>query len=113
MSSDGILVCGSSGTGNASFEPACPTADPTIASYSASGKRLQVLYRWQAAQCLSANTTVMWTSPDGGTAIVSLNLSMKGIKVTAPESSRFGIVSRGHLTVLPPLLAGNYATIAF
>ncbi len=113
MSSNGILVCGSSGDGNDSFQPACPTADPTIASYSASGKRLQVLYRWQAAQCLSANTTVMWTSPDGSTAIVSLDLSMKGIKVTAPESSRFGIVSGGHLTVLPPLLAGNYATIAF
>jgi hypothetical protein len=113
MSSDGILVCGSSGDGNGSYQPACPTADPTIASYSASGKRLQVLYRWRAAQCLSANTTVMWTSPDGGTAIVSLDLSMKGIKVTAPESSLFGIVSRGHLTVLPPLLAGNYATIAF
>lgn len=113
MSSDGILVCGSSGSGNGSYQPACPTADPTIASYSASGKRLQVLYRWQAAQCLSANTTVMWTSPDGRTAIVSLDLSMKGIKVTAPESSRFGIVSGGHLTVLPPLLAGNYATIAF
>jgi hypothetical protein len=113
MSSDGILVCGSSGGGNGSYQPACPIADPTIASYSASGKRLQVLYRWQAAQCLSANTTVMWTSPDGSTAIVSLGLSMKGIKVTAPESRRFGIVSRGHLTVLPPLLAGNYATIAF
>jgi hypothetical protein len=113
MSSDGILVCGSEGSGNASFQPACPLADPTIASYSARGKRLQVLYRWQAAQCLSANTTVMWTSPDGGTAIASLDLSMKGIKVTAPESSRFGIVSGGHLTVLPPLLAGNYATIAF
>jgi hypothetical protein len=113
LSSDGILVCGSSGDGNASFQPACPTADPTIASYSANGKRLQVLYRWQAAQCLSANTTVLWTSPDGSTAIVSLDLSMKGIKVTAPESSRFGIVSGGHLTVLPPLLAGDYATIAF
>ena len=113
MSSDGILVCGSSGSGNDSFQPACPTADPTIASYSARGKRLQVLYRWPAAQCLSANTTVMWTSPDASTAIVSLDLSMKGIKVTAPESSRFGIVSGGHLTVLPPLLAGDYATIAF
>jgi len=113
MSSDGILVCGSSGDGNGSYQPACPTADPTIASYSASGKRLQVLYRWQAAQCLSANTTVMWTSPDGSTAIASLDLSMKGIKVTAPESSRFGIVSGGQLTVLPPLLAGNYATMAF
>lgn len=113
MSSDGILVCGSSGDGNASYQPACPLADPTIASYSASGKRLQVLYRWQAPQCLSANTTVMWTSPDGRTAIVSLGLSMKGIKVTAPESSRLGIVSGGHLTVLPPLLAGNYAIIAF
>jgi hypothetical protein len=72
-----------------------------------------VLYRWQAPQCLSANTTVMWTSADGSTAIVSLGLSMKGIKVTAPESSRFGIVSGGHVTVLPPLLAGDYATIAF
>lgn len=113
LSSDGILVCGSSGSGNASFQPACPTADPTIASYSATGKLLQVLYRWQAAQCLSANTTVMWTSPDGSTAIASLNLSLKGIKVTAPESSRFGIVSGGHLTVLPPLLAGDYANIAF
>jgi len=113
MSSGGILVCGSSGSGNDSFQPACPLADPTIASYSARGKRLQVLYRWQAAQCLSANTTVLWASPDGSTAIVSLDLSMKGIKVTAPESSRFGVVSGGHLTVLPPLLAGDYATIAF
>jgi hypothetical protein len=113
MSGDGIVVCGSSGSGNGSYQPACPTADPTIASYSATGKRLQVLYRWQAAQCLSANTTVMWTSPDGSTAIVSLDLSMKGIKVTAPESSRFGVVSGGHLTVLPPLLAGSYANIAF
>jgi hypothetical protein len=113
MSSDGIEVCGSSGSGNGSYQPACPTADPTIASYSATGKLLQVLYRWQAAHCLSANTTVMWTSPDGSTAIASLDLSMKGIKVTAPESSRFGVVSSGHLTVLPPLLAGNYANIAF
>ena len=94
-------MCGSQLARQRLVRGACsPSPTRRSLSYSGTtGKRLKALYQWHGPQCLSANTTALWTDSDGSTVIVCLVLSVKGIKVTAlGEQPSIGIVVGGHLT---------------
>lgn len=100
--SDGrTVVCGSNAVG-VSPSGACPDAPPSFVSYpAATGKPLQVLYRYQGS-CSDGQALLLWTDSSGSHAI-GLVLVVKG-KQLLPAS--FGVVAAGHLTPLPALVVG-------
>jgi hypothetical protein len=96
---DGNVVCGSAGGSIVSdVEAKLPLS---YVSYSATGKPLHVIYRYQAP-VLNASLQVLWTDPSGSHAIAQLLIALKGEKVSA--SDKFGVVGGGRFTPLPALI---------
>jgi hypothetical protein len=103
--SDGrTVVCGSDALSNPPGA-ACAVGPPSFVSYStATGKPLQVLYQYRGP-CTQGEAVVLWTDPSGSRAIGVVQL----VNGKQPMVDLFGLVTGGHLTPLPALVAGNDA----
>lgn len=105
VTSQGTVICGTSGGSDISGAEGCAAAPPSFVSYpAATGKPLKVLYRYPG-RCLNGQPIVLWTDPAGSRAIAFLLLALKGKPASAGDL--FGVVGAGGFTPLPPLVTGN------
>ncbi len=83
---------------------------PALVSYSAAtGKMLQVLYRYQS-QCGGGVALPLWTGPSARRVIGLITNPLNG---KAPNSYVFGVIAGGHLRPLPALVDGAAPQTAF
>jgi hypothetical protein len=100
--SDGrAIVCGGAGGNGTTF--ACPAVPPSFVSYStATGKPLQVLYRYQGP-CVNGQALLAWINSSGSQAIGFILMDKVVNGKNTPVPNLFGVAAGGRFTPLPAL----------
>jgi hypothetical protein len=102
------VVCGTFVVPAAQGQPGCTSTPPSFGRYSAAtGKLLQVLYRYPA-QCPSTAAVPLWTDDSDHDLIALLMSYPNG---NGPPVTKLSLISGGRLTPLPGLVADGRSAI--